>query len=393
MEPEAFRHSTSGSVVKTRTGYWAYVPNPLPPLVVWSPSLVQALSEADRALGELSGLSRLVPNPHLLIRPFLRREAVLSSRIEGTQATLTELYAFEAGQPPRTGLPDDVAEVHNYVRALEYGRTRCDTLPMSLRLLRELHAILVEGVRGEHLTPGEFRRSQNWIGPPGCLLNEATYVPPPPEEMRQALAAFEAYLHAEPDLPPLVRLGLIHYQFEAIHPFLDGNGRIGRLLIVLLLCMWELLPEPLLYLSAYFEAHRQAYYDLLLAVSQRGTWEEWLTFFLRGVESQARDAALRARGLVDLRDAYRARLQQEAAAARLLMLIDLLFRRPVLTVANAAEELDVQPHVAARYIVRLEQEGILREVTGQRRNRVYHADEILRAIQDPVTTEDDRRTT
>ena len=235
MNSEAYRQSPSGTLIRARTGYWAFAPNPLPPSITWTPALIQSLSGADRALGELAGLGTLVPNPHLLMRPFLRREAVLSSRIEGTQATLTDLYQYEVGQEPHPNLPNDVAEVQNYVRALEHGLSRCETLPMSLRLMREMHATLVGGVRGEHLTPGEFRRSQNWFGPPGCLLDEATYVPPPPEEMLQALAALGSYLYAESDLPPLVRLGLIHYQFEAVHPFLDGNGRIGRLLIVLLL--------------------------------------------------------------------------------------------------------------------------------------------------------------
>jgi Fic family protein len=317
------------------------------------------LSEADRALGELAGLGRLLPNPHLLIRPFVRREAVLSSRIEGTQASLSDLYAYEAGQLALFETTSDVREVYNYVRALEYGLERLQDLPLSLRLIREMHALLLEGVRGERLTPGEFRRSQNWIGPAGCTLEEAPFVPPPFAEMQEALDAFEKSLHQPLSLPPLVRLGLIHYQFEAIHPFLDGNGRMGRLLITLLLCAWELLPQPLLYLSAYFEAHRQDYYDLLLAVSQKGAWKEWLTFFLLGVKEQARDAVSRSRRLQILREKYRERLQTARAAARLLQVVDFLFAQPVFTVKRVGDTLGVDFSVAQRYVSHLEEEGLV----------------------------------
>ncbi len=383
MDPEAFRNSPAGRVVRTAGGYWAFVPNPLPPRIPWTSELAIALSEADRALGELAGLGRSLPNPHLLIRPFVRREAVLSSRIEGTQATLFDLYAYEAVQLAMFKPPPDVHEVYNYVRALEYGLERLRTLPLSLRLIREVHARLMEGVRGEHQTPGEFRRSQNWIGPSGCTLNEATFVPPPVPEMQEALYAFETFLHAPPALPPLICLGLIHYQFEAIHPFLDGNGRIGRLLTTLLLCAWGVLPEPLLYLSAYFEAHQQTYYDLLLAVSQRGAWGEWLAFFLHGVASQARDAVIRAGRLQDLRERYRERFQAARAAARLLQVVDLLFAQPLLTVRQVETALDVNFSTAQRYVNQLEKAGLLQEITGQARNRVYRADEVLRVIEEP----------
>ena len=390
MDPEAFRESPAGRVVRSiPEGYWAFVPNPLPPDLAWSPDLVTTLSDADRALGELSGLGRLMPNPHLLIIPFMRREAVLSSRIEGTQASLSDLYAFETKQLPLFEHAPDVREVHNYVRALEYGLDRLTTLPLSLRLVREIHAQLMEGVRGEHQTPGEFRRSQNWIGPPGCTLNEATYVPPPVEEMRAALYAFEDFLHSEPTLPPLVRLGLIHYQFEAIHPFLDGNGRIGRLLITLLLCQWELLSQPLLYLSAYFNAHRQIYYDLLLAVSREGAWEAWLIFFLRGVASEARDAVVRARRIQDLHEQYREQMLAAHAPAGVLQVIDLLFIRPLVTVRQVEHNLGITYQTARRYVNQLEEIGILREITGQARNRVYRADEVLAAIEEPLNPTDD----
>lgn len=390
MDPEAFRNGHSGRTVQVPgKGYWTYLPEPLPPRLEWPSTLVTGLADAASALGELKGLGHSLANPHLLIAPFIRREAVLSSRIEGTQASVSDLYAYEAVQLSMFGRSTDVREVHNYVRALEYGLQRMESLPLSLRLIRELHARLMEGVRGEHRTPGEFRRTQNWIGPPGCLLDDATFVPPPPEEMRSALYDLETYLRAEATLHPLIRLGLIHYQFEAIHPFLDGNGRVGRLLIVLLLCAWDLLPQPLLYLSAYFQRYRETYYERLLAVSQRDAWTEWLLFFLQGVVTQSKDAVARSRRLLDLRERYREQFQSQRTAARLLQVIDILFARPVTTINQLAEALDVSHQSATRYVGTLESEGILREITGQARNRVYQADPILEVIVAPLSGQDE----
>ncbi len=252
MQPTDFTDTKSGRLVKAPQGYWAFVPAPLPPQLDLTWALAGRLSEADRALSELKGVAQTLPNPHLLIGPFVRREAVLSSRIEGTQASLSDLLLYEAaGRPEAASAGDtaDVREVANYVAALEHGLSRMNTLPLSLRLVREMHERLMAGVRGDHLTPGEFRRTQNWIGPVGCTLNDATYVPPPVDEMGEALGKMERFWHAPSDLPPLVRVGLAHCQFEAIHPFLDGNGRIGRLLITMLLSTEGLLPQPLLYLS------------------------------------------------------------------------------------------------------------------------------------------------
>jgi Fic family protein len=385
MNPKAFQNSSTGGVVHVTKGdYWAYVPNSLPPNLTWTSELVADLSAADQALGWLAGLGATLPNPHILIVPFMHREAVLSSQIEGTQASLSDLYAYEAVPLSLFDHPSDVREVHNYVRALEYGLERLSSLPLSLRLIRELHEYLMTEVRGEHQTPGEFRRSQNWIGPPGCTLSGATFVPPPVAEMKQALDTFEKYLHADSPLPALIRLGLIHYQFEAIHPFLDGNGRVGRLLITLLLCAWDLLPQPLLYLSAYFEAHRQEYYDHLLGVSQYGAWEAWLRFFLRGVVEQSSDAMIRAAQLQTLHAQYHQRFQTMRAAARLLQVVDLFFIRPILGIPQVAEALGVSHQSAGRYVETLEAEGVLREITGRARNRVYRADEVLQAIEGPM---------
>jgi len=367
--------------VRTPAGFYSFVPNPLPPALAWSPRLVTLLSEADRALGELAGLGRLLPNSHLLIRPFMHQEAVLSSRIEGTRASLVDLYTYEAAvQLPLLEVPDDVREVRNCVVALEYGLARLAELPVSLRLLCEIHAHLLRGVWGQEWPVGEFRQSPNWIG--ASTPEDAPYVPPPVPEMHEALDAFEKSLHAPSPLPPLIRLGLIHYQFEAIHPFLDGNGRLGRLLLVLLLCDWKLLPQPLLYLSGYFEAHRGAYYDRLLAVSQHGKWEEWIVFFLGGVVLQARDAIRRIQRMQDLREAYRALVQEERASVRLLQAVDLLFAQPVLTINQVGKALGVNHSMAKRYVQHLEAAGILREVSGRARNRAYRADHVLAAIEE-----------
>jgi Fic family protein len=366
--------------------YHAFVPNPLPPALQLDPALVRTLSDADRALGELAGLGRTVTNPNLLIRPFIHREAVLSSRIEGTQAELADLYAYEAGQLALTSSKPsstdaDVREVHNYVNALEYGIQRLATLPISLRLVRELHERLMMGVRGNSATPGEFRRSQNWIGRPGSTLTDAEFVPPPVPEMQTTLSELEKYCHQECQYPPLVRIGLIHYQFEAIHPFLDGNGRIGRLLISLLLVHWELLPLPLLYLSAFFERQRQDYYALLLAVSTRSAWHEWLTFFLRGVQEQARDAVARAKRLQDLQQAWRQQLQAAPrTSALLLQLVDELFQTPALTVPHVQKLLNVTHRAANQMVARLVREHILHAVPGHARNRQFVAQAILEVL-------------
>lgn len=397
MNPDQFRQSPAGRLIKAGRGavaYWAFVPHPLPPALEYDAALARTLSDADRALGELAGLARTMPNPHLLLGSFVRRESVLSSRIEGTRTDLADLYAYEAGQLPLPGFISapseaDAREVLNYVRALEYGLERLKTLPISLRFLRELHERLMTGVRGEEATPGEFRRSQNWIGAPGSTLNDATYVPPPVAEMHDALDAFEKYLHSDDPHPPLVRLALIHQHFEAIHPFLDGNGRIGRLLISLLLAHRQLLSLPLLYLSAFFERHRQDYYYLLLAVSERGAWREWVEFFLRGVAEQSQDAVARAKRLQDLQGEWRRRLLEARASALLLRLVDSLFETPILTVSQAQHLLSVSNRSARLNVEKLVSLGILRPATGATYGRAFSAQAILDIVQEPEGRSDD----
>jgi Fic family protein len=387
MDLQAFTPQARRNVIRTSGGYYAYVPPTLPPKIGITWALASQLSEADRAVSQLAGVARTLPNPHLLISPFLRREAVLSSRIEGTQASLTDLLAYEAS--PATPTPanrasrSDVQEVHNYVLALDYGLPRLADLPISSRLIREMHEQLMKGVRGESATPGQFRTSQNWIGSPNCSLNDATYVPPPVNEMHQSLNDLEKFLHSENELPPLVQIAIAHYQFEAIHPFLDGNGRIGRLLLVLLLCARGILPAPLLYLSAYFEQHRTDYYNGLLSVSRKEDWVSWITYFLKAVTTQSNDAVARSTSLIDLQNRYRDRLLESRATSNLLRLMDHLFTDPAITLGSTARFLECTPRTAQLNIDKLVDNGILNEVTGRQRDRIFMATEIIGVIDSP----------
>ena len=311
----------------------------------------------------------------------MKREAVLSSRIEGTQATLGELLAAEAGAAVERS-PADLREVANYVTALEYGVARLKKLPLSLRLVREVHERLMKGVRGEATGPGRFRRSQNWIGRPGATITSATYIPPPPDRLMECLGAWEKFLH-DTSLPPLIQIGLAHSQFEAIHPFLDGNGRVGRLLIILFLIERNILPAPLLYVSAYFEASRDEYYDRLLGVTARGEWEAWLEYFLTGVARQADDAMSRAQRINELLAAWRQRVAR--LTARLALdVIDLLAENPFCTATRMAKRLDVAFTTAQRAIDRLESAGVLIRVSEAKRNRVYCAKQILDILEEPA---------
>ncbi len=382
MDPERFRSSTAGKAVRAPGGFWVFILNPLPPNLAWSDSLVANLSLAERNLAALAERGSDVVAPQAMVQPFIRREAVLSSRIEGTRTTLDELYRYEARPFIRSRGESDAPEVKNYVHALHFGMDRLDTLPFSLRLVREIHARLFEGLSVEHLTPGEFRRSQNWIGPVGSTLENAPYVPPPVGAMHEGLDQFERYIYAPSPLPALIRIGLVHYQFEAIHPFLDGNGRIGRLITSLLLQLWDLLPHPWLNLSGYFEANRQAYYDSLLEVSERGKWIGWLTLFLEAVSHQAEEAALRLTRLEGLRRQYVQQLGAQRKSSGLMKVLDFLFAQPVVTVRQVEREIGATDFkVAQRYILKLIELGILTEITGRSRNRIYRADEIFDAIE------------
>lgn len=379
MNPSQFTADAPGELVKTVEGFWAFVPNPLPPRLDIGPITIKKLSAADFAVGELKGIGQMLPNPHLLINPFLRREAVLSSRIEGTIASFDQLILFEM-EPSRDSGNPDVGEVANYVSAMEYGLKRLKELPVSLRLIRELHEKLLTGVRGQDRRPGEFRQTQNAIGQQGRPVEEARYIPPPVAQMTKALSDFELFIHQPTDLPFLIQLALVHYQFEAIHPFLDGNGRIGRLLLSLLICEKGYLTQPLLYLSGFMEKNRDRYIDSLLRVSQEGDWAGWVEFFLEGVAEQSNDVVKRSGLLLNLRQQYRERAQTARSSALQLQLVDELFQMPGLTISGAQELLGVTYPSAQRSVERLVALGVLEEVTGQQRNRIYLAPKILSII-------------
>ena len=380
MDPADFTPDSPGQLIRASEGYWAFVPDSLPPPLEFDLATINLLVDAQGALSELSGLGRGLPNPHLLIGPFMRREAVLSSRIEGTVTRVDQLMRFEVEPSIETQTPD-LREVLNYVRALEYSLDRLPTLPMSLRLIREIHGQLLRGVRGRQRRPGEFRDVQNAVGTRADQsYAEARYVPPPVPHMRSALSDFENVLVRSSDLPLLIELALIHYQFEAIHPFMDGNGRIGRLLMSIVLCDQGALPSPLLYLSAFFERHREAYVDHLLAVSQRGSWLDWIGFFLQGVAEQARSAGELSTRLLDLREDYRTRVQAARRSALPLRLIDDLFASPYLTVPIAAGRLNVTQRSAGLNISKLVDLGIVVEITGRQRYRVFEAFEVVQML-------------
>jgi len=384
MKLTDFTGDAPGILTKSLDGITCFRPGPLPPRLQLDMKTSLILSQADRSLGELSGAGRMLPNPHLLMAPFLHREAVLSSRIEGTVASVRELATFEL-DPSREPAKPDVREVSNYVLALKYGLERIKELPVSLRLIRELHANLLRDVRGSDRHPGEFRTVQNWIGSPGSPVDQARYVPPAVPDMRAALDEFEKFLHQPSERPFLVDLALVHYQFEAIHPFEDGNGRIGRLLISLLLCERGLLSEPLLYLSAYFDRHSREYASLLLQVSQKNAWIEWIQFFLRGVAEQSQDAQIRCWKLLQLWQEYRNRIQKVNAPALGLKLVDHLFTQPLVTVPMSQGLLGVTYRAAKNNLDKLVAEQILCEGRTVQGTRYYVADKILQLTEESFT--------
>lgn len=369
MAPASTR---AGRYVKQRTGYAAFIPAPLPPEPPIALEGLQALlSRADQAVGRLDGVIQTVPNPDFFVYMYIRREAVLSSQIEGTQSTLEDLLAVELEpRPAWRRLPEDVDEVVRYVQAMNYGLNRLSDLPLSLRLIREIHRELLSGGRGSHCLPGEFRASQNWIGPEKATLAEATFVPPPVHEMKEALHNFESFLH-EDELPALVHAGLAHAQFETIHPFLDGNGRVGRLLITFLLVFGGVLHRPLLYLSVYLKRNRAEYYDRLMAIRNSGDWESWLRFFLTGVAQTAEEATATARAILDLREEHRHRVQEQTAGVNGLRLLDLLFERPLVHVNLVKDSLGISFVTANRLVEQLESLGVLDEITGRKRDRIF----------------------
>jgi Fic family protein len=372
-----FTSDAWGSLTRTAGGNPAFVPDPAPRRLSLPPDVVDLLDEASFRLGALQGLGARLPNPQLLVAPALRREAVLSSRIEGTQTTLAELYAAEAEQLQLVTSPD-VQEVSNYVEAYQHGLERLAAIPLSLRLIRELHERLMRGVRGAGKQPGEFRSYQNFVG--GATEADATYVPPPVPRMHECLDDFERFLH-DRSLRPLVQAAVLHWQFEAIHPFGDGNGRVGRLLIGIFLAERGLLPEPLLHLSAYFERTRPAYYAGLLRVSTHGDWNGWLAYVLEGVRVQAEESRAIADRLLALQERYREQLLGARASRSALALLDALFANPVVTTRTAQAILGASAPTARAAIRTLEARGILEEQSGRRWGRVFQAAELLDVVR------------
>jgi Fic family protein len=362
----------SGTYIKQITGYRAFIPAPLPPKppVKIEGTLHNLLSRADMALARLDGLAEMLPNVDLFIAMYVRKEALLSSQIEGTQASLDDLFAFESGKKLEN--VNDIKEVVNYVKALDYGIDRLQTLPMSLRIIKEIHAILLEGVRGSDRSPGEFKKSQNWIGPPGCTLNEATFVPPPPYETSEAMGNLEQYIHKKVELPVLIDCALIHYQFETIHPFLDGNGRVGRLLITFYLYWKDVLHKPLLYLSYYFKKNRQEYYDRLNMVRNTGNYEQWIDFFLKGITDTATSAMNTARKILELQTKHRRLLWEKRISSSIAVgILEHLFYTPVVSTGQLAKKFDISYQAASTIVSQMEKAGILKETTGRKRDKRF----------------------
>ncbi len=380
----------SGQYVRQIDGYRAFIPAPLPPdpPVRIRGELQSLLSEADRSLGRLDGSILTLPNSNLFVLMYVRKEAVLSSQIEGTQSSLQDVLAAEA-KIFGADRSKDTNEVINYIRAMNYGLERLADLPVSVRLIREIHAELLSRSRGSHLTPGELRTSQNWIGPEGCTLNEADFVPPPPHEVSGALGQLESFLNNPGSIPPLIWIGLAHAQFETIHPFLDGNGRVGRLLITFLLCRQQVLLKPVLYLSHYFKRHRQRYYEELQSVRDNGTWESWLNFFVRGIVEVSQQATDTARSILTLREKHRSVIAENLgrAAGNGHRVLEHLYEQPVVWV-NYVQDLVGTTYPAANNLVsRMVDCGILQEFTGQSRNRIFRYRDYIDLFHDDASQE------
>lgn len=376
------RSSRIGKIVKSLEGYNAFIPNMLPPIISWNEKVIYSLSRADFLLGKLSREGSKLPNPHLMIRPFIAREAVLSSKIEGTLVTVGEILAHNAGVQVKQDA-NDLQEVQNYITALDYGIERLDELPLSLRLIKEIHQNLMQGVRGAHAMPGEFRQTQNWIGSPGCTLHTAKFIPPPVDYLVDCLKNFEKFLHNR-QLPVLIHIALCHYQFETIHPFLDGNGRIGRLLITLLLIEQKILPSPILYLSAFFEATRDEYYKQLYNLSKNGDWNEWFIYFLNGVAEQSKDALSRAERINELLNKWKMEAAQSGSKVA-VQIVEQFAVNPYLTINKISKELDIAYSTVQRGVEKLEKNNIIKQTNDSKRDKVYCAIEMLHILEEPVS--------
>ncbi len=374
----------TGKYVRQPAGYRAFIPNALPPdpPIRYNGELRSLLSEADRALTKLDGVTTVLPNPELFVAMYVKKEALLSSQIEGTQASLEGVLKFEADLTPSEDI-NEIREVINYIKALDYGINKLKELLMSNRLIKEIHRILVTGTRGTHKTPGEFRKSQNWIGPMGANLNEATFVPPPPNIVPESMSDLEKFLHRKDDIPPLIKIALIHAQSETIHPFLDGNGRVGRLLITFYLCWKGILSRSLLYLSFYLKRHRNEYYDWLMKVRLEGDWEGWLKFFLKGVIEVSREAAKTAKEVIELKETLIKRLIKKRIASNYAVgLIELIFSLPIITSMDVQDKLSIRSKdTVNKLLKKFLETGILKEISGKKRYKKYLFSDYMEIIK------------
>lgn len=374
----------SGRYILQPTGYKAFIPSPLPPELKMDGDMQQLLAEANISLGRLDTMGYLLPNVDHILAMYTRKEALLSSQIEGTQASLEDIFEYESDV--QVANIHDVKEVVNYIKALNHGLKRLEEFPMSIRLIKEIHQILLSDGRGKEKTPGEFKRSQNWIGSAGCTLKNASFVPPPPSEALDAMGQLELYFHRETSLPVLISCALIHYQFETIHPFLDGNGRLGRLLITFYLCWKKVMQKPLLYLSYYFKIHRQEYYDRLNLVRERGDYEQWIGFFLKGIIWTSTSALETIKTVLAMTDRHKKILIQKRVSSPLaIALLDYLFIKPHLSVQEIADHFDTSYQTAQTLITHFVKNGILKEITGQKRYKRFRYWEYLDCLSEGAT--------
>jgi len=374
----------AGRYVMQSAGYRAYIPKSLPPMppIKYNGELRNLLSEADRALAKLDGIATVLPNTELFIAMYVKKEALLSSQIEGTQASLEGVLRFEANLEPSEDI-NEIKEVVNYIKAMNYGISRLQDLPMSNRLIKEIHEILIKGTRGTHKTPGEFRKTQNWLGAPGANLLEATFIPPPPDALMDLLFNLEKFIHQKDEIPPLIKISLIHAQFETIHPFLDGNGRVGRLLITFYLYWEKILSRPLLYLSFYLKKNRIEYYDSLMKIRLDGNWEGWIKFFLKGIKEVSEEAANSAKEIIILKDTLLKTLfDHKISSIYAVGFLNLLFIKPIITSdEKLIKELKVSKETANQLIKKFEKLKILKEISGKKRYKKYIFSEYINIIK------------
>lgn len=373
----------SGLLITQPTNYKAFIPSDLPPKpsINIDHEMQELLQDATLLLARLDGIAYTLPNPELFIAMYVRKEALLSAQIEGTQASLEDIFEFERGTNPEN--INDVNEVVNYIKALNYGITRLAEIPMSLKLIKELHTILLHGTRGDKKTPGEFKKSQNWIGPAGCNLNTAAFVPPPPQEAMHAMGQIEKYMHQKSNLPVLVDCALIHYQFETIHPFLDGNGRLGRLLITFYLCWKNTLTKPLLYMSYYLKKNRQEYYDRLTLVRKNDDYEQWIKFFLKGIIEISQSSIENTRKILDLKENHqKTLLTEKKPTITKVLLMNKLFYTPIISVNDIRNEFKISHQSASKLVANFEKIGILKEITGKKRDRKFAYSDYLKILSE-----------